>query len=330
MVGKKEDSFLDAYIDKIDVLKYNIYSHASNEEWIADPYVGFRLKQLNKKIDNKTVLDTNYLGLRADNEFYLKSYDSIFLGGSLVYGAFSPSNLTTIPSYYQALVNFHCLNGGIGGHVLKQNFSFYFNYLSKINTKNIIVLLGFNDMGNCLNGKSYNDIKLDIFQKKINLINQRPIKEGLKLSLSAFLKILKLKKPIFQLLRNKTKNQNFSEVNMFNYIKNLCRDIENFNETYKDKKIYFFLQPNLVTSNKKLSPYENYVISLRQKEKKDFCRNFYSEINLKTRNIKNFYSLENVFDKNEDTIFIDEAHVADKGNEIIAKNIYNLVHNARD
>ena len=41
MVGKKEDSFLDAYIDKIDVLKYNIYSHASNEEWIADPYVGW-------------------------------------------------------------------------------------------------------------------------------------------------------------------------------------------------------------------------------------------------------------------------------------------------
>ena len=62
-------------------------------------------------------------------------------------------------------------------------------------------------------------------------------------------------------------------------------------------------------------------------EKIEFCKNFYLELRKKTKEISNVFSLEDVFNDNKDTIFIDEAHVGDKGNEIIAKKIYKLINN---
>lgn len=327
MVSKKEDAFLEAYNNKINVFEHKVYSHASNNEWVADPYIGFRLKKLKKKINNNLILDTNYLGLRAENNFYTKNYNSIFLGGSLVYGAYSPTNSSTISSFFEKYVGLDCLNGGIGGHVLKQHFSLYFNYLNGVETKNIIILFGFNDMGNCFNGKFYNDIKLDIFQKKINLITQKPFVEGLKISLSEILKYLKLKNLASILLKKKLITHKFSEIDVSKYLDQLCLNIKWFNENIKNKKVYFFIQPNLVTTKKKLTIYENNVISSRQIEKIEFCKNFYLELRKKTKEISNVLSLEDVFNDNKDTIFIDEAHVGDKGNEIIAKKIYKLINN---
>tara|TARA_B100001173_G_scaffold299952_1_gene299005 strand:- start:1731 stop:2717 length:987 start_codon:yes stop_codon:yes gene_type:complete len=327
MVTENKDTFLDAYNNKIDVFEHKIYSHASNEEWVADPYIGFRLKKLKKKIDNNIILDTNYLGLRAENNFNLKKYDSIFLGGSLVYGAYSPTNFSTISSFYEKNVSEVCLNGGIGGHVLKQHFSLYFNYLNAIETKNIIIIFGFNDMGNCFNGKLYQDVKLDIFQKKINLIVEKPIKEGLKISISAILKNLKLKHFVSKLIKKNSKVNKTSNFDLSKYLDDLCLDIKWFNSNNKNKNIYFFIQPNLITTKKKLTDYENTVISSRQIDKINFCKNFHFELKKKTKEISNVFSLEDTFDDNKDTIFIDEAHVGDKGNEIIAKKIYKLIQN---
>ena len=50
MVTEKEDAFLEAYNNKINVFEHKVYSHASNNEWVADPYIGFRLKKLKKKL----------------------------------------------------------------------------------------------------------------------------------------------------------------------------------------------------------------------------------------------------------------------------------------
>jgi len=182
-------------------------------------------------------------------------------------------------------------------------------------------------MGNCLNGKYFHDIKLDIFQKKINLINEKPIKEGFKLSLSAILKIFKLKKMVSNLINKKLKKQKNHTPNMSKYLDELCSNINFFNNHNKNLKIYFFIQPNLITSKKRKTNYENQVIQSRQIEKIQFCKNFYTQLNKRTKNISNVFNLENVFDKNEDTIFIDEAHVGDKGNEIIAKKICKVVNN---
>ena len=167
MVSINKNNPLAAYNDKVDVFSHNIYSHASNEEWVADPYIGFRLKKLRKEINGKLILHTNYLGLRTEDNFISEKFDVVFIGGSLVYGAFSPSNETTISKYFEKITNLKSLNAGIGGHVLKQHFSLFSNYLKKIPSSKIIFVFGFNDMGNCFNGKKYDDIKLDIFQKKL-------------------------------------------------------------------------------------------------------------------------------------------------------------------
>ena len=253
MVSEKENSPLEAYSNKVDVFSHNIYSHASNEEWIADPFIGFRLKKLRKSIDGKIILNTNYLGLRAGDNFQSEKYGVIFLGGSLVYGAFSTSNETTISSYYENLTKLKSLNGGIGGHVLKQHFSLFLNYLNTISSSKIIFVFGFNDMGNCLNGKNYQDIKLDIFQKKINKIIDEPIKEGFKISIAALLKKFHLKKLVSNLIRRKSKTIANFDNNIDAYLNDLCSDIQYFNDLRINKQIYFFIQPNLITTKKILA-----------------------------------------------------------------------------
>ena len=76
------------------------------------------------------------MGLRAE-EFKRDSiYDVLFLGGSLVFGSYSSNQRTTISEFYSKTAE-KVLNGGIGGHVLKQHFSLYFNYLSKITLKKL-------------------------------------------------------------------------------------------------------------------------------------------------------------------------------------------------
>ena len=121
MVGDKVNERFDAYYDKVDIFSSNVYAHARNNEFVLDPYIGFKLKRLKKIIDKKTILKTNYLGLRAADNFLNEKFDIVFLGGSLVYGAFSPSNDTTISSYYQNIYSFKSLNAGVAGHLLKQH-----------------------------------------------------------------------------------------------------------------------------------------------------------------------------------------------------------------
>jgi hypothetical protein len=327
MVSDEKNNPLDAYKDKVDVFSHNIYSHASNEEWIADPYIGFRLKKLKKKINGKIILNTNYLGLRTVDNFISEKFDVMFLGGSLVYGAFSPSNETTISAYFEKLTKLKSLNAGVGGHVLKQHFSLFSNYLKKISSNKIIFVFGFNDMGNCFNGKNYQDIKLDIFHKKINKIINDPIKEGLKISVAAILKIFKLKKIIYNLIKkNSKKTGNFKD-NTSNYLDDLLSDISYFKNLSINKEIYFFIQPNLITTKKKLTQYEKGIIESRDIKKIQFCKNFHEKLNKKIKNLNNIINLESIFDNEDDTIFIDEAHVADKGNEIIAKKIYEIIQN---
>lgn len=317
---------LDAFDNKVDVFSNNIYSHASNNEWICDPFIGFRLKKITRKINNQIILKTNSMGIRASEIFLKEKYDTIFIGGSFVYGAFAPSENETIPSYYEKIIKSKVLNAGIGGHVLKQHFSLFFNYLKSIKAKKLIFIFGFNDMGNCFNGKEYKNIKLDIFEKKINKVLENPIKQSFIVIFSQILNILKLRKLVKNIFfKKKISNVISSESYIDKYIDELSNDLEEFNKMQLNKKIFFFIQPNLITSKKKLSNYEKIVINNRDENKKNFCKIFHQKLENKIFRINNVYNLNNIFDHRNDTIFIDDAHIGDKGNLIVANKIFDIV-----
>ena len=257
MVKFKDQSIFSAFNEKTKIFQEKIYEHALNNEWMSDPYIGFRLKELEKKIDNELILKTNSLGLRAE-EFKRDSiYDVLFLGGSLVFGSYSSNQRTTISEFYSKKTAEKVLNGGIGGHVLKQHFSLYFNYLSKITFKKIIIIFGFNDMTNCYQGKTFNDIRLDIFHKHIDSIYKNPSKELLKIILSKsfnFLTLNKLKKLFYDFRNNLSNNHiKYSEITVNNYCYEIDKALVLFKNFCKDNKIdmYIILQPSLTTSIKK-------------------------------------------------------------------------------
>lgn len=310
-----------------EILEKEIYSHNSNKEWISDPYTGFKLKKLEKKIGEKLILKTNSLGLRA-NEFESKeNFDVIFLGGSYVYGSYASAQDKTITEIYSKLQNEKVLNAGIGGHVLKQHISLYHNYLSNLNTKKIFLIFGFNDMGNCYQGKDFSEIKLNLFNDKINQINQKPIKESLKIFLSEILRILNLnflKKLIKKLLK---KDHNFSKKpDIKKYILDIVETLKIFNNycSYKKIDLKIILQPTLLDVNRDFTKYELNYLNNTPDENKKFCKNFFNLLDKELSKFDNYFNFKYIYDKVQNDVFIDIVHTSDIGNKIFAKNLQNI------
>lgn len=307
-----------------EILEKEIYSHNTNKEWISDPYAGFKLKKLEKKIGEKLILKTNSLGLRA-NEFESKeNFDVIFLGGSYVYGSYASAQDKTITEFYSKLQNEKVLNAGIGGHVLKQHISLYHNYLSNLNTKKIFLIFGFNDMGNCYQGKDFSEVKLNLFNDKINQIIQKPIKESLKIFLSEILRILNLnflKKLINKLIK---KNHNLiKKPDVKKYILDIIETLKIFNNycSYKKIDLKIILQPTLLGVNRKLTKYETNYLKNTPDENKRFCKNFFDLLDKELSKFDNYLNFKYIYDETQSDVFIDIVHTCDFGNKIFAENL---------
>jgi lysophospholipase L1-like esterase len=315
-------------VDNFDILESKIYSHYRNREWIADPYVGFRLDRIKKTLNNQIIVETNFLGLRSGDNFLKENYDTIYLGGSVIYGAFSTSNETTIPSFYEKISNQKTLNAGIGGHILNQHFSFYFNYLVKLHPKNLIIVFGFNDMSNCYNGKKYTEIKLDVLQQNY-VLKKNLYKDSTKLFCKSIIDFLKLNIISSKIFKNNSQEKNKPKSKLESYLDDLFFVIELFNNLKINSNIYFFIQPNLITTNKKLSSYENNILSNIDPSKIEFCKYFHKKLSNKLISFENVINLENIFDNDEKTIFLDDVHINDLGNQKFAKKINKVINSAK-
>jgi len=95
-----ENNVLSVFDKKI--FNEEVYSQYKNNEWVNDPFIGFKLKKIKKVLNKKIILETNTLGLRTRDNIK-KKYETIFLGGSFVFGSYSPTNNDTIPKYYENL-----------------------------------------------------------------------------------------------------------------------------------------------------------------------------------------------------------------------------------
>ena len=306
--------------------KDNIYLHHKNKHFIHNPFLGFKLKKLNKSKDGKQILKTNSDGLRCEELLQVKETDTMLLGGSVAFSSFASNEDNTISSQLELNINKKVLNCGIGGHTLKQHFSLYFNYLKNIKKKNIIILFGFNDLVNCYLGKQYDEILIEQFSKQIQDNYSSPVTSSLKTIFMEFLKKIKVKDIIYDLLKVKNQNKIYDKTNIDlinKYIRNIEKDFIFFNE-YCEKfniNLIISLQPSIYFSQKKLSYYEqkNLDIYLRKYPTRyKFIKIFHELLCKNLHAFKNYHNLDNIFDNFDETIFLDEVHLSDKGNSIIS------------
>lgn len=321
-----KNDLIGAFDNKLNTFQHNIYYHNRDNEYCADPFLGFRLKKLKKYIDDKLILETNSLGLREKELSEENKCDVLFLGGSFIYGVNAPGDEATIPRLFSDIDKSTVFNAGIPGHVLKQHFSLYFNYLMHIQVKKIILVFGFNDLVNCFNNKSYGEISIDSYQNTIDEINKNPIIKPLKILLRNLISFKGLKNK--NLKRNKNKTIKNKDKQIFKYCDRVFKDIELFNNYCKKNNVELFtiLQPTLVNSKKKLSDYErNCLLNLSEK-KKEFVIQFYHILSEKLKSFKNFSNFSKIYDEFDRMIFTDEVHVGDFGNKIFSERLVSFIN----
>ena len=324
MVEKKKANIIDTFDD--DQNLDPIYLHHKNRHFKHNPYVGYTIKKIDKKKNGNQLVKTNTLGLRCNELHTIEEANSILLGGSVAFSSFASSEEDTISSLLEKNVGKKILNCGVGGHILKQHLSLYFNYIKNIETKNIIILFGFNDMANCYSGRKYNDIINQEFSTKIQENYLSPINSSLKNIFHEIFRLLKLEKVIFNFLSKKNQikiNNTDKDENIEQYIGEIIKDI-NFFRKYCIKfniNLIISLQPCIYLINKKLTDYENKRLNnyiSEYPERNEFVNKFYNLLDKNLNSFENYHNLNNAYKETNETVLIDEMHLTDIGNKYLA------------
>lgn len=325
MVKNKDDSVASAFIDYNNI--EDIYQHQINLDYKHNPYVGFTLKKIKKEKNKELILETNEIGLRCPELNLVKSCDTILLGGSAAFHTYARSQNDTISNITEKISNKKVINCALPGHVLKQHISLYFNYLKQIKSENIIIFFGFNDMINCFMGRDHTGIVSEDFSTRIQQLYEKPLKSSVKRILLQILIFLGLKKHIFRkILIKKIKIRNEKNEDSNNLINIYLGDLKKeliFFQNFCDKfniKLHLILQPSLYVTKKKLSTYEQRKLKEWNKipGRKAYAENFYKKIDNLLSNFDSYHNFSNCFDHVNETVFIDECHIGDRGGLIVA------------
>jgi len=318
---------------KSDFLKDDIYLHHKNKHLKQNSFIGFSIKEIDKKVNNKQILKTNNIGLRCEDLNTIKRTNTILLGGSVAFSSFASCEEQTISSLLQKNSNKKIINCGVGGHVFKQHLSLYFNYLKNIETKNIIILFGFNDLVNCYLGRKYDEILNPDFSTKVQNSYLSPVSTSIKILAIEFLDKIRIRNIIHDLLLKRNQNKVYKEINedlIKDYINEIIKDTIFFNKYCQKFNINLILalQPSIYTSQKELSNYENnnfntYLTKYPNRQK--FIKTFNNLLNDRLSFFKNYHNLDNIFQETNDTLFFDEVHLNDKGNFIISNFFIELL-----
>jgi hypothetical protein len=265
-----------------------------------------------------------------------KTKNCLLLGGSVAWG-FGASSNKNIPSYQiekilerDYNINLNIINLAEQSYTsIEELNSFIFSFY-ELNPSAVIILSGCNDIGfefennykkiflyeDLLNFFLWGD-KLGIFRekKKIHLL--------IKVILRLFKKNKTINEEFFYFKRpHKDEIANNMYGSKIDFIKNFCEQ--------KKIQVFNFLQPDLLFKKNKSNfekDYEKFV----GEEKKEFIIKKYKFLEEKFFKIKNNtsyfknYSLLNCFDEFKETIFFDRSHLADFGNNILARKISSFI-----
>lgn len=348
MLNLLKNSYTD-FDEKIFTDK--LYSFDIKRQYRYHPSLSFILEKQGMQYNENDVLFINSAGLRAPETYDEDSFRICLIGGSVAFGSYAPKNGSTISSFLEKILkkknttNVQVFNCGYGAHLSYQHLISLNNVIiPKYKPHLIICLSGFNDFKASLRNLQRGYPLQDEFSNLIRTIQSGTFMQILK---SVYLKTLILRYSFFKKLsiflfkfRKKDKRHRFvANTNIDEQIQFYADNIIDMMNLSNSKGISFihYMQPCIGIGKKNLTKFENEVL---KGCKKDFPKyvetltKFYSTSDIKIKKKlknNNHQTLHikgiNVFDKNQDQIYVDPAHIGDKGNYNIAQNMAKHVNN---
>jgi len=318
-------------IHKCAILDSGIYDELTNEEnekICSDHGKILFIKPditQNKPNQHYEMININSLGFRGGEIQKEKETFRIFVvGGSTVFGGGSSSDETTISGYLQEFFDndienkIEVINAGISGaNSVREEFLIK-NYLLELKPDLIIIYDGWNDADNAI--KNQIDIGAPNSEDKI--------KNSLK---NIFLELMAY----------------YRTPHVINYVINESQTsidydenrLEKMSDTWKNRwegmcslgnnegfKTMIFLQPILGTGNKELTPYEEKLSKMDESISVRYAlEKLKSPLNELNDSCELTKDLTNIFDGIKEPMYFDYGHVGDKGNKIIAKEIFESI-----
>ena len=325
----KSEAFEDDEIaQKIyaDVKKKLTYSPHPISSWRSDPGQNLSTIKINKHgLRNK---DLDLLDNNIEN--------CMLLGGSVAWGFGASSNEKIISSQIEKKLRdqfnkkINIINFAEQMHCSHEELMTFVGYLDEINPKYIICFSGTNDINrgykNSFKFTDLNSSWINFFNKgnSIGIVNEKNIFKFLLKTIMRFKKNYK-----------KIENENLifkSPLRDDIPLKLYKKKIEVINAFCIEKNILalYVLQPDLILKKIKKSTENDYFNFLERSRVEYVTKNIrifqnYLKKNesLEKSNLIKYLDLTNVFDELDEVIYIDKAHLNDKGYEIIAQKITN-------
>ena len=315
---------------------HTFFNYKPNKTFNVDGWNQFHKNKVQWRFDDNGLVFTQ----NNNNIKNLPEKNIVIFGGSTVFGVGSSSTSSTIASLLHKILNekndkyfYKVHNAGVRGYFSYQEFNRYLNDIRhQIDPDIVIDLNGRNDVYLASKGflqKNFDTEYSKQLEKNVELmksLNQSNLITATNSGKLAYRTLRKVKS-YFSNNGNITAEYTFpTNTNLEKSLKNYILIMETFKFAVEKegKKFFWFLQP-VAHYKKDLTDEEKRRIRLNPniqdgyEEKIKFSYNFITNYN------KNIIDITDSFEDIKETLYIDDCHFNDKGNEILANKMADIL-----
>ena len=323
-----EENFTSEPQEQINIKKFTEMIDLQNYPIIKSQEFSKMDLKPNQHLDSININNFGFRGKDISLEKDSENYRIFVLGGSTVFGGYSSSDLTTIPGYLEDKLNnlemdfkMEVINAGEQGAASCRDVEKIKTKIINFNPDLIIVLNGWNDLDHpCGDGISNTPQRVTVISEIVQPI--RDICSGCQSPRLIILSYSWIQYQIQEVFDNKKNDKNF-EVVVNNWKNRWIETCEFSRERNMD--LIITLEPLMGTGEKKMSDWEKNTLS-------NYSSDAITSYNLMRNAIKDLdshctstYDISDVFDNEEKTIFYDLGHFGDKGSELVAEKLLNII-----
>jgi len=304
-------------------LKRSICQDHHNIRWSYDPYLHVEPNQ------HYNTININQDGFRGKEVSLEKPQDTLrvfVVGGSTIFGVGSSSDSTTVPGYLQKQydlnsdLNVEVINAGTPKAYSFSNGNYIKDNLINYEPDLFIIYTGWNDLGRSEDG-NYFDTKPHVYSQGLDNVISLLLKNDYYKSINILYRnyvLWKISTVENIIVRNYVHSEQISEnwQSTWNEVCELGKR-NNFN-------VIITLQPLLGSGSKQLTNEENANYKLYNQHTKLSNYEIFADKLSGLDKCTKAKDLRNIFQNTNQTIFFDAGHTGDGGNELIAKELFEL------
>ena len=259
-----------------------------------------------------------------------------FFGGSAAWGLGNRDDYT-IPSYLSRMLNkdearFKVFNYSVPGYTFMQGVLHLILLLKEGHAPQYVIFYdGFNEIyaahQHGIAGTMHNQF---MTRDRLKLRYRDAVWNGIKEAVRKYSMIYKAIHGLYASVKKEPKYQEIAEKYSDTQLRALSRDIvadyknsikllDQLSKAYGFKYLCFW-QPSMLTERHLTKQEANIDIRAEDQAFKKLCVD--TDAYLRQENIPHFYLLTDVFAKRTASVYVDTAHISEKGNAIIANKIY--------